>query len=44
MERQISRRSFLEKNAIALGTVAICDFGGIASAEQMSGSKYLIII
>ena len=28
MERQISRRSFLKKGAVALGTVAICDLSG----------------
>ncbi len=32
MGRQISRRSFLKKSAIALGTVAVCDFKGIGSA------------
>jgi 4-oxalocrotonate tautomerase len=28
MERQISRRSFLKKSAIALGSVAVCDLSG----------------
>ncbi len=28
MERQFSRRSFLKTSAIALGTVAICDWSG----------------
>ena len=37
MQRQISRRSFLKKSAIALGTVAAFDFTGIGSADQMSG-------
>jgi hypothetical protein len=31
MERPISRRSFLKKSAIVLGTVAVCDFKGIGS-------------
>jgi 4-oxalocrotonate tautomerase len=42
MERLISRRSLLKKSAIALGTVAVCDFKGIGSAEQVSGSKTLL--
>ena len=42
MEKQISRRSLLKKSAIALGTAAICDFKGIGSAEQVSGSKALL--
>jgi hypothetical protein len=29
-EKQISRRRFLKKSAIALGTVAVCDFEGMA--------------
>ena len=43
MEKQISRRRFLKKSAIALGTAAICDFKGIGSAEQVSGSKALLV-
>jgi hypothetical protein len=39
MKKQISRRSFLKKSAIALGTVAVCDFEGTGTAEQVSGSK-----
>ncbi len=42
MERQISRRSLLKKSALALGTVAVCDFEGIRSAEQVRGSKTLL--
>jgi 4-oxalocrotonate tautomerase len=42
MEREISRRSFLKKSAIALGTAAVCDLKGIGSAEQVSGSKILL--
>ncbi|MFH0826014.1 MAG: DUF362 domain-containing protein [Pseudomonadota bacterium] len=37
MEEQISRRSFLKKSAVALGTIAVCDFtgtGGTFAAEQ----------
>ena len=41
MEKQISRRRFLKKSALALGTVSVCDFKGIGSAEQVSGSKTL---
>ena len=42
MERQISRRKFLKKSAIALGTAAVGHFEGIGSAEQGSGSKILL--
>jgi 4-oxalocrotonate tautomerase len=41
MEKQISRRRFLQKSGIALGTAAVCDFKGIGSAEQVRGSKTL---
>jgi len=41
MEKQISRRRFLKKSAIALGTAAACDLKGIGRAEQVSGSKTL---
>jgi len=41
MEKQFSRRRFLKKSAIALGTVSVCDLKGIGSAEQVSGSKAL---
>ncbi len=37
----MSRRGFLKKSAITLGTVAVCNFTGIGSAEQVSGSKML---
>jgi 4-oxalocrotonate tautomerase len=40
MEKPISRRSFLKKSTIALGSVAVCDFEG--SAEQADGSKILL--
>lgn len=39
MERQISRRSFLKNSAIALGTVAVCDFTGIGSAVAALENK-----
>ena len=42
MERKISRRGFLKKSAIALGTAAVCDFKDIGSAEQVRGSKTLL--
>jgi 4-oxalocrotonate tautomerase len=41
MEKQISRRRFLKKSALALGAVAVCDLKGIGRAEQVSGSKTL---
>jgi hypothetical protein len=41
MGKQISRRSFLKRRALALGTAGLCDFKGIGSAEQVSGSKTL---
>ena len=39
MERPISRRSFLKTSAIALGTVAVCDFRGIGSAVAARQNK-----
>jgi len=42
MERPASRRSFLKKSAIALGTVSVCDFRGIGGAKKVSGSKALL--
>ncbi len=42
MERLISRRGLLKKSAIALGTVAVCDFKGIGNAEQVSGPQSLL--
>jgi len=42
MEKQISRRSLLRKSAIALGTAAVCDFGGKVGAEQVSGLGALL--
>jgi hypothetical protein len=44
MEKQIPRRSFLKKGAILLGTVAVCEFEGVGSAEHVSDSKTLFII
>ena len=41
MEKQISRRRFLKKSALALSTVSVCDFKGIGSAEQVDASKAL---
>ena len=42
MERQISRRRFLKKSAIALGTAAVCDLEGIGGTEQVTGSRTLL--
>ena len=42
MGKPISRRSFLKKSALALGTVAVCDFEGIGNAEQLSGAEILL--
>lgn len=39
MEQQVSRRGFLKKTAIALGTVIVFDFTSIAGAKQVSGFK-----
>ena len=39
MERQISRRSFLKKSAIALGIVAVCDLKGIGGAVSARPNK-----
>jgi 4-oxalocrotonate tautomerase len=36
MERQFSRRSFLKKSAVALGTVAVCDLSG---SETLFGKE-----
>jgi 4-oxalocrotonate tautomerase len=41
MEKQISRRRFLKKSALALGTVSVCNFKGIGSAEQVSDFRTL---
>lgn len=41
MEKQISRRRFLKKSGIVLGTAVVCDFKGIGSAEQVIASKAL---
>jgi 4-oxalocrotonate tautomerase len=41
MKKHISRRSFLKKSALALGTVSLCDFEGIAAAEPAIASKGL---
>ena len=38
MGKQISRRRFLKKSAIALGTAAACDLRDIGSAEQVSAT------
>ena len=42
MGKQISRRSFLKKGAIALGTVAVCDFEAVGSAGQLNGAEILL--
>jgi uncharacterized protein len=39
MERQISRRSFIKNSAIAFGTVAVCDFKGMAGAGAARENK-----
>ena len=41
MEKQISRRRFLKKSAIALGTASVCGLKGMGSAQQVGGSKNL---
>jgi uncharacterized Fe-S center protein len=42
MEKQISRRSFLKKSAIVLGTVALADFKGTGSSFAESHNKSLV--
>ncbi len=42
MEQPVSRRSVLKRGAIALGTVAVCDVEGLASAGQVSGAKLVV--
>ena len=42
MGKQISRRSFMKKSAVAMGSAAACNFMGIGSAEQVSGSEALL--
>ncbi len=42
MKEQISRRSFLKKGALALGAVAVGDFDGTGSADQVSGFNTLL--
>jgi len=39
MEDQITRRSFLKKSALALGTVAVCDLKGIGGAVAAQQEK-----
>jgi 4-oxalocrotonate tautomerase len=41
MERKISRRNFLKKSAITLGTVAVYDLEGIGNGQQVSGFRTL---
>jgi len=41
-KKLVSRRSLLKRSAIALGTVAVCEFEGIARAAQGSGSKTVL--
>ncbi len=41
MKKEISRRRFLEKSALALGTAALCNLEGISGAELGNGSKTL---
>jgi 4-oxalocrotonate tautomerase len=39
VKKPVSRRSFLKRGAVALGTVAVCEVRGLTSAAQTSGSK-----
>jgi 4-oxalocrotonate tautomerase len=39
MGKPISRRNFLKKSALALGTVAVCDLEGISSAVLAEEKK-----
>jgi hypothetical protein len=40
MEGGFSRRGFLKKSAFVLGAVAVCDLGGMVSANQVSGLTF----
>jgi 4-oxalocrotonate tautomerase len=42
VENTLSRRGFLKNSAITLGTVAVCDVQGLASAAQVGGSKPVV--
>ena len=42
MERKISRRSFLVKSAVTLGSVAVCDLEGIGGARQVTASTSIL--
>ncbi len=42
MGRRLSRRTLLKKSAVVLSTAAVCEFRGMASAEQVSGFKDLL--
>jgi 4-oxalocrotonate tautomerase len=42
MGKEISRRKFLKGSAMALGAVAVYDFKGLGSAEQLSGAEILL--
>jgi hypothetical protein len=39
VERHISRRSFLKRSTLALGTIAVCEFKGIGSAVAARENK-----
>jgi 4-oxalocrotonate tautomerase len=41
MEGGFSRRIFLKKSAIAMGTAGVCDYGVMGSVVPVSGSKSL---
>ncbi len=41
MEGKFSRRNFLKKSALALGTAAVCELQGAGSVKQVSGSTIL---
>jgi len=42
VDKPVLRREFLKRSAIALGTVAVCDVEGLASAAQVSGAKPMV--
>jgi 4-oxalocrotonate tautomerase len=41
MKRHISRRGFLKKGVLSLGAIAVCNFEGIGSADQVDGLNTL---
>ena len=41
MDKRLSRRGFIKKSAVALGTIAVCDLTGIVGTERGDAFKVL---